>query len=170
MERTEGVGVVRRAKTATRNETLAASRTSSVRNGISTACPSGVLPAGVGAGVMVLDRRTAQAHAIFEAVCRQDVVAREPVVAVHAARLANADLRPEGGEGLLVTRNPFSREADILERLAPPGDLTRGQKSGSVALTTRSPSRRNDSRRVMIVAVMPSTGVMWSLPSRRGMS
>ena len=39
------------------------------------------------------------------------------------------DLRPEGREaGLLVARDPVGQEADVLERLAPSGDLCRGQE------------------------------------------
>ena len=38
------------------------------------------------------------------------------------------------------------------------------------AAKIRRPSSRVDSSLVMIVAVIPSTGVMWSEPSRRGKS
>ena len=37
-----------------------------------------------------------------------------------------------------------------------------------MGVSSRSPSGRVDSTRVITVAVMPGTGVMWSEPSRRG--
>ena len=124
------------------------------------------------AAVVVLDRGAAQADLVVELAGRQDVLGGHPVVAVDAARLAHADPRPERDErGALVAGHAVHEEPGVLERLAPPGDLELGQDVGVGGVADRpSGSRRTWSRRVMIVAVTPSIGVTWSLPSRRGRS
>ena len=61
----------------------------------------------------------------------EHVVARQPVVAVHAPRLADPDLRAERDERrTLVAGHPVDEEPGVLERLAPAGDLGLGQEPG----------------------------------------
>ena len=88
-----------------------------------------VLPDRVGATVMVLDGRTAQADPVVEGARGEHVVAGQPVVAVDAPRLANPDLRPERDERrMFVAGHAVDEEPDVLERLAPAGDLGLGQE------------------------------------------
>ena len=143
-----------------------------------TGCPPPRRRAGTarrvsGAAVVVLDGRAAQADLVVELPRAEDVVARQPVVPVHAAGLAHADLRAERDQRrALVAGHPVDEEPGVLERLAAARDLGLGQEAhGSVALTMPTVGVAADrSSRVMIVAITPSTGVTWSLPSRRGRS
>ena len=83
-----------------------------------------VLPARVGARMVVLDGRAAEAHLVVEAASAQHVVAGQAVVAVDAARLADADLRRERHErGLLVAGHAVAQEARVLEGLAAAAHL-----------------------------------------------
>ena len=86
----------------------------------------------VAAGAMVvLDRGAAEADLVVELARRQHVLGGHPVVAVHAARLAHADPRPEGDErGAFVAGHAIHEEPRVLERLSPSRDLELGQDVG----------------------------------------
>jgi len=101
-------------------------RTPGVNAGVVEAHLHGIVTS---ATVMVLDGCPAQPDPIVEGACRQDVVAGEPVVAVHTPRFADPDLCAERDErGVLVAGHPVDQEPDVLERLAPAGDLGLGEE------------------------------------------
>ena len=105
---------------------------SSVRYGMPTARPvRQVLPARVRARSVVLDGRTAQPDLVVELPRGQDIVTRQPKVAVDAARLAHADLTAEADQaGGFVARHPIDEEARVFQGLAPAGHLGLGQEVG----------------------------------------
>jgi hypothetical protein len=77
---------------------------------------------------MLLHRPGIQADAVVEARTAQHVLAAERVGAAHAARLAHADLRGDLGDlGGFEARHLGAQEAQVLDDLAPPFDLGRGQ-------------------------------------------
>ena len=121
--------------------------------------------------VVVLDGRPAQADLVVELAGREHVVGGEPDVAVDPAGLPDPDLGAEGDQlRPLVARDSSTRKRAYSRAWRRPAISASVSSAGSVALTTRPPSRRVEGTRVMIVAVIPSTGVTWSEPSRRGRS
>ena len=173
IERTEAWASCVAEKQRPATSTLAASRTSSVRYGIPTAWPVGqVLPARVGAGVMVLDRarRTARpASSNWRA--RQDVVARQPVVAVHAARLADADLGRRTRRACACSYPGRGRPGTGRTRAPGGGRRSRPRSGTRIGGVDDPPS----SSRGRVEAGHDRRGHAldrraWSLPSRRGRS
>ena len=71
---------------------------------------------------------------------------------------------------MFVARDAVDEEPDVFEGLAAAGHLGPVRNHGIGRVDDPPVVRRYESSRVMIVAVSPSTGVMWSLPSRRGRS
>ena len=125
-----GVRVVGRAEAATGDEHVGgvANDQRPVRDPDRRAVRQ-VLPDRVRAAVVVLDRGAAQADPVVEGARAEDIVAGQPVVAVDAPRLADADLRAERDERrVLVPGHAVDEEPDVLERLAPAGDLGLGQE------------------------------------------
>ena len=151
--------------------TLLASRASRARNGMPTTSPSGryrqVVPvpswwSSMGA--------PAEADLVVELAGREHVVGGEPDVAVDPARLPDPDLAAEGDQPRpLVARHLVDQEAGVLEGLAAPGHLGLGEQP-RVGRVDHPAALAAGRGRVMIVAVIPSTGVTWSEPSRRGRS
>ena len=83
-----------------------------------------VVPQRVRAGMVILDRRAAQADLVIELAGAQHVLARQARIAVDAPRLADPDLGPERHERrVLVARHQVDEEADVLEGLTTAGDL-----------------------------------------------
>ena len=89
-----------------------------------------VPPDRVGADPVVLDRarRTGRSRRRIAGAPRTSSRG-QPVVAVHAPRLADPDARPERDQRRpLVAGHPVDEEPDVLERLSPAGDLGLGQE------------------------------------------
>ena len=132
-----------------------------------------VPPDRVGAAPVVLDRRAAQPDRIRECAAREDVVrasagSRRTPAASRGRRCPSrarpatpARSRAPGRRGTGRTRAPVGGR---------PSRPRSGTTDRSRRRSGRRSSRRNESSRVMTVATIPSTGVMWSLPSRRGRS
>ena len=73
---------------------------------------------------MVLDGRPAQADLVVELTGAEHVIPGQAIVAVHAPRLADADLGREARERrVLVAGHPLHQEAGVLQRLAATVDL-----------------------------------------------
>ena len=160
--------------------TFAASRTSerAVRDPDRLALGQ-VGPGRARAGRVVLDRRPAQADRVVERPGRQDVVAGQAVVAVHAAGLADADLGPERDErGGLVAGHAVDEEPDVLERLPAPGDLggrqevrVRGVRHAAVAAVRGEPGHdrgRHAADRRDVVAALATGQVVRARGCRVG--
>ena len=121
--------------------------------------------------VVVLDGRPAEADLVVELAGREHVVGGEPDVAVDPARLPDPDLAAEGDQlRPLVARHLVDQEPGVLEGLAAPGHLGLGEQPRVGRVDHPAALARVEGTWVMIVAVIPSTGVTWSEPSRRGRS
>ena len=111
--------------------------------------------------------RPAEADLVVELAGREHVVGGEPDVAVDPARL-----RPRSGcrgdqPRPLVARHLVDQEAGVLEGLAAPGHLGLGEQPRVGRADHPAALAAGRGVSVMIVAVIPSTGVMWSEPPRR---
>src|SRR6266542_4082527 len=131
-----------------------------VRDAVDTAVRN-IAPAGVGAGVVVLDRGAAERDLVVEAAAGEHVLSGQPVAAVHPSALAHAD-RGAGRDhdGPLKAGDLLAKKARVFPRLTATLDLRAVSCTGSVASTRGT--------RVISAMTTPAWGVRCQLPSIRG--